>query len=94
MTASNEPKMTPSPDVLTAHLEGEAVLLDMETKRYYRLNDTAAAIWRGLEKGLTRTELRESLLQEYEIDGPALDAALDRMMAAFEERRLVIQQSP
>ena len=93
MTA-NEPKMTPSPDVLTAHLEGEAVLLDMDTKRYYRLNDTAAAIWRGLEKGLTRAELRESLLQEYEIDGPALDDALDRMMAAFAERRLVIQQSP
>ena len=35
------------PDVLVAHLQGEAVILHMDTKRYYRLNDTAACIWKG-----------------------------------------------
>jgi hypothetical protein len=31
-------------DVLSAHLEGEAVLLNVETKNYYRLNSTASRI--------------------------------------------------
>ena len=41
-------------EVLTAHLEGEAVLLHMDTKNYFRLNATAALLWKGLERGLER----------------------------------------
>ena len=33
-------------DVLAAHLDGEAVLLHMDTKNYYRLNATAAHVFR------------------------------------------------
>src|SRR5690625_1340863 len=36
--------------VLAAHLEGEAVLLDMNSKHYFRLNDTGAFIWQELER--------------------------------------------
>ena len=39
-------RYTASPEVLAAHLEGEAVLLHMDTKDYFRLNDTAAWVWR------------------------------------------------
>ena len=39
-----------SPDVLVAHLAGEAVLLNLADKSYYRLNETAAAIWASLKR--------------------------------------------
>ncbi len=90
VSSSSDPRdKKPSPDVLSAHLEGEAVLLDMETKRYFRLNDTASAIWRGLEQGLDRTRLRASLKEQYEVDEAELDAALDRAIASFAERGLI-----
>lgn len=47
-------KYTPSPDVLTANLQGESVLLDMHSKDYYRLNETAACVWRRLETVVER----------------------------------------
>ena len=49
---------TASADVLAAHLPGEAVLLDMETKNYFRLNETAAWIWRSSGTGpVARTQI-------------------------------------
>ena len=92
MTADSEPRDAPSPDVLSAHLEGEAVLLDMESKRYFRLNETASAIWRALEEGHDRAQIRAMLEQQYEVDGAELDAAIERTMATFAEHKLTVKR--
>lgn len=83
------PGVTVSEDVLTAHLADEAVLLDMETKNYYRLNATAAEVWKGLEKGLDRQAILDGLLSRYEVDEPTAAAEVDALLAALGERRLV-----
>src|SRR5438876_962702 len=54
--------------VLAAHLQGEAVLLDLETKRYYRLNETAARIWKGLEQSLAPDQITDILVAEFDVD--------------------------
>ena len=59
---------TPSPDVLVAHLAGEAVLLNLADKSYYRLNESAAFIWKALERGEKRDEILASIVNEYDID--------------------------
>lgn len=84
------PGITVSQDVLTAHLPGEAVLLDMDTKNYYRLNATAAHVWRLLERGAGRAELLASLLETFEVDEATASAELDRLMEALRDRRLVV----
>src|SRR5262249_34144919 len=45
--------VVPSPNVLAAHLGDESVLLDLDTKHYFRLNETAAVAWRALEHSLS-----------------------------------------
>ena len=40
-----------SPDVLSARLAADTVLLDMESKNYFQLNATAAEMWDALERG-------------------------------------------
>lgn len=77
-------------EVLTAHLEGEAVLLHMDTKNYFRLNATAALLWKGLERGLEREQLLDSLLAEFEVDRPTAAAELDRLLAELAARGLVV----
>ena len=59
---------TPSPDVLVAHLAGEAVLLNLADKRYYRLNESAAFIWKALERGEDRDQTLASVVREFEVD--------------------------
>jgi hypothetical protein len=82
-------RYTASPEVLAAHLEGEAVLLHMESKDYFRLNDTAAWVWRGLERGLDRDALIASLLERYEVSAEEAAAQLDGLLADLSQRGLI-----
>ena len=77
-------------EVLTAHLEGEAVLLHMDTKNYFRLNATAALLWKGMERGLEREQLLDTLLAEFEVDRPTAAAELDRLLGELAARGLVV----
>ncbi|PYO44917.1 MAG: PqqD family protein [Gemmatimonadetes bacterium] len=75
--------------VLAAHLQGEAVLLDLETKRYYRLNETAAHIWKGLEQSLAPDQITDILVAEFDVDPVTARAALDRALEDLRARGLV-----
>ena len=76
-------------EVLAAHLEGEAVLLHMDTKNYYRLNATAAAVYKGLERGLGRDALLDDLCAQFDVERGVAAAELDRLLGELAERGLV-----
>jgi hypothetical protein len=80
-----------SDDVMTAHLEGEAVLLHLGSKRYYRLNETSAAIWNGIERGLDFDALLEDLVQRFDVDLPEARAELARTLDELEAQELITQ---
>jgi hypothetical protein len=76
-------------EVLAAHLQGEAVLLHMETKEYFRLNATAACVWKGLERGLDRQGLVDELCAGFEVDPDTAAEELDRLLGELRQRHLV-----
>jgi hypothetical protein len=82
-------KLHPSSNVLVAHLEGEAVLLDLTTKRYFRLNATSATIWRAVEEGKSRDEIVHALLESFEVDASVAAPAVDEMLSDLEQRGLL-----
>jgi hypothetical protein len=82
---------TPSPDVLVAHLSGEAVLLNLSDKRYYRLNESAAFIWKALERGEGRDQVVSSIVKEYDVDEETASAQLDVVILDFVNKGLVGQ---
>ena len=83
-------RITVSPDVLTAHLSGEAVLLNLEDKNYYRLNETAAAVWAGLERGDSHQEILSTLLSQYEVDEATASREMEAVISDFREKRLIV----
>lgn len=76
-------------DVLAAHLEGEAVLLDLKTKQYFRLNATAARIWKGLEQSLEPPQIVDALCDEFAVDAATARVEVDRVLADLGARGLV-----
>ena len=76
-------------DVLTAHLAGEAVLLDLRTKQYYQLNATAAVIWTSLEQALEPPQIVNALVDEFAIDAATAQAEMERVIADLRARGLV-----
>ena len=83
--------LNPSSDVLAAHLSGEAVLLNLRDKSYYRLNETAAAVWSGFEKGESREQILQSLLEQYDIGAQQAEIDVDRVIDDMKARKLLIE---
>jgi hypothetical protein len=83
--------LSTSSDVLAAHLSGEAVLLNLRDKSYYRLNETAAAVWSGFEKGESREQILASLLEQYDIGAEQARHDVDRVIDDMKARKLLIE---
>ena len=86
--------MKPTKDVLSARLAEEAVLLDLKSKQYYRLNESAAVIYRAIEEGLGRDGAIARLLETFDVDDPTAANAVDQTLKDLEARKLLEQQSP
>jgi hypothetical protein len=76
-------------EVLAAHLQDEAVLLHTGSKRYFRLNATGAAIWKGLEEGLSRAELLDRLCERFEVERGTAERSLDDQLTRLCEAELL-----
>ena len=74
LTASD--KATPDSDVIVTELDGEAVLLNLDTKLYFSLNATGVRIWKLLAEGLTLGQIGDrlfhALLVERDVDSMVL----------------------
>ena len=81
-------------DVLTAHLAGEAVLLHLGTKRYYRLNETGAAIWRELEARSGRDRIVTALCERFEVRRADADAAVEALLSTLAAQGLLEPGEP
>jgi hypothetical protein len=83
---------TPVPlkDVVFTDFEGgEGILVDLNTKRYYRLNETGALIWRGLEKGSTVDDIVSEMQTLYEVTREHALTSVDKLLLTLESNKLV-----
>ncbi|HEV3467733.1 MAG TPA: PqqD family protein [Pyrinomonadaceae bacterium] len=67
---------------------GEGVLVDLNTRKYYRLNETAMLVWRGLEKGRSLEEIVEEMTGEYEVTREHARESVARILDNFKSLRL------
>jgi hypothetical protein len=56
-------------------------MLDLDGGRYFSLNEVGAAVWEGLTRGLSLTEVSSELLESYEIDKETLRRDIERIVA-------------
>ncbi len=54
-------------DQVSADLAGEAVILNLKSGVYYGLNPVGARIWQLIQEPKAVTNIRDSLLEEYEV---------------------------
>ena len=72
-----------------AQLAGEAVILHLDTKRYYRLNATGAEVWKGIEAGEDQDVLARRLVREFTVDLQTARREVDRLVERLRDARLV-----
>jgi hypothetical protein len=83
---------TPSPHehVIFTDLDGaEGVLVDLNTRKYYQLNETAMLVWRGLEQHKPVENIVQELNDLYEVSAAAAAASVQRMLRSFSDYKLI-----
>ncbi|HEY9729167.1 MAG TPA: lasso peptide biosynthesis PqqD family chaperone [Chroococcales cyanobacterium] len=63
-------------DQVSADLAGEAVILNLKSGVYYGLNAVGGRIWQLLQEPRTVAAIRDTLLEEYEVDRDSCDRDL------------------
>ena len=82
----------PSPQghVVFTEFEGdEGVLVDLNSKRYYTLNETATLVWRALEKGLPQDEIVGQLTARYDVTPERAAASIESLLASLRSHQLL-----
>lgn len=83
-------RVTPVQDVIYTDFNGkEGILVDLNTKQYYRLNETGSFIWRGLEKGSSVDELVSLMQDSYEVSSDHARSSVERLLGDLESNQLV-----
>lgn len=75
--------------IQTAQMEDELGMMDIETGRYYLLDDVGTAIWSLLENPMSADELVESLLEMYDISREICREDVDRFIHVLMEKKVL-----
>ena len=80
--SSNDP--TTSTHVVATDFDGgEGVLVDLNTKKYYQLNETAMLIWKGLSAHKPMHEIVADVTANYEVTAEQATRSVERLVNDF-----------
>lgn len=82
-------KVRPHPEVVDTELDGEIVLLHLESKTYYSLNLTGMRIWQVLKQGLSLKEISQRLQEEFEVDAERANRSVLDLVTELSQQKLV-----
>lgn len=71
-------------------LEGEAVLLDLDSERYFGLDDVGTRIWQHLTTDGRLERVCEAMLEEFDVDAETLRADVLRLVGELASAGIVI----
>ena len=75
--------------LIQAEVDGELVALHIENGTCYGFNVTATRIWTLIEQPRLLSDLKQTLLGEYDVDADTCDSQLREIVAELERDGLV-----
>ena len=86
----NTTTLSPGKHVVVTDFDGgEGILVDLNTKKYYQLNETAMIVWKGLEKGKTMSEIADDITSSYEVQLDKARVSVERIVDNFQTYKLL-----
>lgn len=67
----------------------EGVVLNLDTKNYYRLNETGQLIWQGLAAGKSAETITSELVERYEVATDIARTDVDEILLQMTRERLI-----
>ncbi len=89
MTLIDTTLISALPDQISSDLEGETILLHMTSGLYYGLNNVGVKIWTLIQTPQTLADLRQTLLDEYDVTPEDCDRELKELLISLSEADLI-----
>jgi hypothetical protein len=80
----------PSPDVIYRDLDGEAVLLDLASGRYFGLNAVATRVWVQLHEGTAVDTVIAAIAEEFDGDPDEIARDVAALLEELVSRGLLV----
>ena len=77
-------------EALVATLSDGAVLLNLQTKRYFSLNETGTRIWEMVQQTADEEAIITTLLNEYDVEEPMARSEVRRILDELIEAQLIV----
>ena len=79
-----------SDDAVFREMDGESVLLNLETGMYFGLDEVGTRVWRLAADNGSLRAIRERLVEEYDADAPTIERDLLALAEALVSKGLWI----
>lgn len=83
-------KLLPTKDIVYTDFQGTGgILVDLNTKQYYQLNETGSLIWRNLEKGNSVEDIVSEMKSIYDVSTEHAQASVEKLLHNLESKKLL-----
>jgi hypothetical protein len=86
---SDDALITVVKEQISSDLAGEAVILNLKSGTYFGVNEVGAYIWNLIQQPKRFSQIRESILAEYEVTPENCEADLQGILQAFQAAGLI-----
>ena len=77
-------------DLTWREIDDKIIVLDLQSGKYLEINATGAALWKLLAEGaVTREELTQRLLNEFQVDDETATRDVEAFLSGLERARLL-----
>jgi hypothetical protein len=83
-----------SPDVVFRELDGESVVLDLSSGRYFGLNGVGTRVWQLVGDGAGVDAVIRAMTSEYDADEATIARDVIALLDELQERGLIVATPP
>jgi hypothetical protein len=89
LALSDDSRIVASAHQVSCDLAGEAAILNLQSGTYYGLDPIGARVWNLVQEPATFAEIRDALLDTYDVERPNLESDLRDLLNQLAEHGLV-----
>ena len=80
---------TAGPKIVGEVIDGEAIIINLDSGSYYSLEGTGAVVWELIEKQSTAAQIIDTIKQRYRCEGADVSAAVHVLVEALQSNGLI-----
>ncbi len=94
MELTLESLFAPAEDITWRDVDGEIVVLKLNTGEYFTFNELGRSTWLQVSQGNTISQAVQAVIAEYDVEMAQAESDIKKFIGGLVGRSLIVQQNP